>query len=145
MSSKQKLPAKTFDSAIAYFRSHSFDVQETPGVANQIQIGKHGCGAVLACMKTGGVAYIAGPGCMIGGEIATLVDRGYQKFLTTSQIQIAATADRLRALHDFQEEVNEAAGTPDFYNLSLGTVSDSYLYDRVQGRDPLATVTENSH
>lgn len=145
MGPKQKLPGKSFDSALAYFRAHSFDVRELPGVANQIEVRKYNCGAVLARTGEDGVAYVAGPGCLIGGEIATLVDRGFQKFLVTSRIEIAATADRLRALHDFQEETAEAVGKPDYYNLALGTVSDLYLYDRLEGRDPLATAATESH
>ena len=48
MSTRQNPPSKTFDSALAYFRTHDFDVQDIPGVANQVQIRKNGCGAVLA-------------------------------------------------------------------------------------------------
>ncbi len=145
MSPKHKVPIQSFDSALAYLKTHSFDVEEMPGVANQLQIRKHGCGAVLARTAAGGVAYVAGPGCLIGGEIATLVDRGYQKFLVTSRTQVAATADHLRALHTFQEEVGDAVGKPDYYNLALGTVSDLYLYDRLKGRDPLAKDIDESH
>ncbi len=145
MSTKQKLPARTFDSALAYFRSHLFDVGETPGVANQLQIRKYGCGAVLARKADGGVTYIVRPGCLVGGEIATLVDRGYQKFLRTSQLEVAATADHLHALHAFDEELWEAVGTTDYYNLALGTVSDVYLYDRLKGREPESKAIAGSH
>lgn len=138
MPKKATLPAKTFDSALTYFRSHGFDVEQTPGVANQVQVRKYGCGTVLARMSNGGVTYIARPGCLIGGEISTLVDRGYQKFLCTSGLEISATADHLHALHAFKEELSEAIGTPDYYNLALGTVSDLYLYDRLKGREPKA-------
>lgn len=145
MGPRQKTPEKNFNSALTYFRSHLFDVRETPGVANQVEVRKYGCGAVLARTGEGSVAYVAGPGCLVGGEIATLVDRGFQKFLVTRQIEVAATAERLRALHEFQEETAEAAGQPDYYNLALGTVSDLYLYDRLQGRDPLAKADVESH
>lgn len=110
-----------------------------------MQIRKYGCGAILARTPDGGVAYVAGPGYVIGGEIATLVDRGYQKFLVTNRIQMAATADHLRALHNFQEEISDSVGKPDYYNLSLGTVSDLYLYDRLKGREPEAEATADSH
>ena len=145
MGSKQKLPVQSFDSALAFLRAHSFDVEETPGVANQVQVRKNGCGAVLARTTAGGVAYVAGPGCLIGDEIATLVDRGYQKFLVTSKLEVAATAEHLRALHAFQEGIADAIGKPDYYNLALGTVSDVYLYDRLKGRDPLAKDSTESH
>ena len=74
-----------------------------------------------------------------------LVDRGYQKFLVSSRLKIAATADHLRSLHLFQEEVSQAAGKPDYYNLALGTISDLYLYDRLKGRDPQAEPSTESH
>ncbi|MHB8302636.1 MAG: hypothetical protein ACYDC6_07360 [Acidobacteriaceae bacterium] len=140
-----KTEKKTFDSAVTYLRAHAFDVQQTPGVANRIQAHKHGCGAVLGRTSTGEVAYVSGPGCLIGGEIAVLVDRGYQKFLTTGRFRLPATADRLRALHIFSEELSEAAGTPDYYNQALGTVSDQYLYDRVKGREPGPEAAPEAH
>ena len=31
--------------------------------------------------------------------------------------------------------MKEATGAPSLYNESLGTVSDRYMYDRVEGRD----------
>lgn len=145
MAPKQKTQAKTFETMRAYLGSHSFDVREQPGVANQIEARKYGCGAVLARADAGGIRYIAGPGCIVGGEISTLVDRGYQKFLITSRVEVAATADHLRSLHDFQQELAVATGHPDFYNLALGTVSDLYLYDRLKGRDSSAKSTTESH
>jgi len=75
------------------------------------------------------------PGWLLGGQIARLVDRGYQKFLKTPKLEIPATADHLRAIHDFSEELKEAAGAPSLYNESLGTTSDRYVYDRVVGRE----------
>jgi len=75
------------------------------------------------------------PGWVLNGEISTLLDRGYQKFLKTSRLEIPATADKLRAIHEFTEELNEATGATTLYNQSLGTTSDVYMYDRVKGRD----------
>jgi hypothetical protein len=145
MTKKTSVPPKTFNSALAYFQSHGFDVTETPGVANQVQVRKYGCGAVLAKSANGGAAYVARPGCLIGGEISLLVDRGYQKFLRTSKLEVAATAVHLHALHAFDEELCEAIGTPDYYNLALGTVSDLYLYDRLKGREPAPKSVADTH
>jgi hypothetical protein len=64
-----------------------------------------------------------------------LVDRGYQKFFKTSKLEIPATADQLRSLHEFSEELKEAMGATSLYNESLGTTSDVYEYDRVKGRE----------
>jgi hypothetical protein len=63
------------------------------------------------------------------------VDRGYQKFLKTSKMEIPATAEHLRAIHEFTEELNEAIGATSLYNQALGTTSDVYNYDRVKGRE----------
>ena len=55
--------------------------------------------------------------------------------LKTSKTEVAATADHLKALQQFSEELKEALGLPSLYNESLGTVSEAYQYDRVVGRD----------
>ena len=134
---RQKSSApKSYDEILAALRSQGFDVQPVAGVANRVRIGKHGCAAELTRSDSGQLAITTGPGCVVSGEIAVLVDRGYQKFLTTNHLRIAATAERLRALHQFHEELTTAGVGPEFYNLALGTVSDVYLYDRVRGREP---------
>jgi hypothetical protein len=63
------------------------------------------------------------------------LDRGYQKFIKTSKMEIPATADHLRSLHEFSEELNEAIGATTLYNEALGTTSNVYNYDRVKGRE----------
>jgi hypothetical protein len=75
------------------------------------------------------------PACLVGGEPAVLVDRGYQKFFQTSKTEIAATAERLESLHRFSEELKEALGYTSLYNEGLGSVSGRYQYDRVVSRD----------
>ena len=72
---------------------------------------------------------------MIGSEISKLVHRGYQQFLKTTQTEVPATADHPKALQQFSEEMKEELGIPSLYNESLGTVSESYQYDRVKHRD----------
>ena len=78
---------------------------------------------------------LARPGWLLNGEIARLLDRGYQKFIKTSKLVIPATADHLRAIHEFTEELNEAIGATSLYNEALGTTSNVYNYDRVKGRE----------
>ncbi|HZD50030.1 MAG TPA: hypothetical protein VE178_14910 [Silvibacterium sp.] len=134
------MPAKfkslTFDEVINKLRSLKFDVAESPGVAGGFRVSKYGCAAIIARAKDGkGVALVTRPGVVLGGEVAILLDRGFQKFLKTSKIEVAATADRLKAEHLFSEELREVVGTPVLYNEALGTVSDEYMYDRVKGRD----------
>lgn len=75
-------------------------------------------------------------GILMGGEIGSLVDGGYQKFFRTpSGKSKPALAADLKALHDFEEDLKEGLGLESLYNESLGTVSTYYLYDRVKDRD----------
>ena len=75
-------------------------------------------------------------GVVMGTEIGGLVDGGFQKFfLTPSGKRKPAQADELKAIQNFQEDLREALGLTSLYNESLGTVSNKYLYDRVEGRD----------
>jgi hypothetical protein len=131
----KKIKPRTFDEAIGQLRTLQFDVGETPGVANRITVSKHGCAAVIARDPKGGVALVEKPGILLGGEIAYLLDRGFQKFFKTSRLEVAATADRLKGEHRFTEELDEVIGGLDLYNEALGTVSDEYMYDRLKGRD----------
>jgi hypothetical protein len=133
------MPRKTkplnFDEILTKLRSSQFDVQPVSGVAGQYRVQKHGCGAVIAKANDGSVAFVARPGFVLGGEIAHLLDRGFQKSLKTKHLEIAATADHLKAIHRFSEELKEVAGSPSLYNESIGTTSDDYFYDRLKGRD----------
>lgn len=132
-----KKPRKrTFDQVLSEVRRLLFDVQDVPGVANQKRISKDGCAIVVeAADNSAGLRMVVRPGPVYGGEIARLVDRGFQKFFRTSKGEFPATADKLKTLHNFVEELKEAAGSITLYNEALGTVSDAYLYDRVKGRD----------
>ena len=74
-------------------------------------------------------------GLALGGEIAVLVDGGFQKFFRTPSGRTRpALAEDLRALHAFEEDLKEVLGLKSLYNESLGTVSTFYQYDRLQGR-----------
>lgn len=136
----RKIKPRTFDETVNQLHSLQFDVREVPAVANQaishqIRVSKYDCAAVLGRDPKGGVLLVHKPGVLLGGEIAILLDRGHQKFLKTKTLEIAATADRLKAEHRFREELDEVIGGIDLYNIALGTVSDEYMYDRVKGRD----------
>ena len=126
----------TWDETLSELRRLHFDVQDVPGVANQRRISKHGCAIVLEkADNEAGLRMVVRPGPVMGGEIAHLVDRGFQKFFKISKTELPATAERLHTLHRFVEELKEVAGSITLYNEALGTVSDAYLYDRVKGRD----------
>jgi hypothetical protein len=144
---RTKVHFLTFDEILSALRTLAFDVKEAPGVANEILVRKYGAGAILAHaagrsekkVPQVAVTWVERPGFLVGGEVATLLDRGYQKFWKSSRLEVPATADSLQAVHRFAEELREVIGEPSLYNESLGTTSDSYLYDRVKGRDlPLA-------
>ena len=76
------------------------------------------------------------PGVVMGNEIGLLTDGGFQKFfLTPSGKRKPALAEELKAIHNFQEDLREALNMTSLYNESLGTVSNLYVYDRVEGRD----------
>ncbi|MGB9105737.1 MAG: hypothetical protein WCC59_13335 [Terriglobales bacterium] len=126
---------KTYDEAIAWLRDHGFDLLEAPGVQNRVFVKKYNCSAAIEKSGDGGVKIFAYPGYLIGSEIAKLINRGYQQFFKTTKTEVPATADQLKALHQFTEELKEAIGAPSLYNESLGTVSENYVYDRVQHRD----------
>jgi hypothetical protein len=140
MARKSRNP--NFDQALEILRSHGFDVQPFPGVAGGMLVSKHGAGAVLVPAQpsktaegNGFVAFAERPGALVRGEVARLLDRGYQKFIKTSQFELPASALQLQAIHLFSEELSQLTGEISLYNESLGTTSDLYLYDRLKGRE----------
>ena len=130
-----KTPQRTYDEALNWLREHGFDLIEAPGTQGRVFLKKYSCSAAIQKDGVDGVKIFAYPGYMIGSEISKLVNRGYQQFLKTSKNEIAATADHLKALQQFTEELKECLGLPSLYNESLGTVSESYHYDRIKDRD----------
>jgi hypothetical protein len=131
----KKTHARTYDEAVAWLRDHGFDILEPAGTQNRIFLKKLNCSAAIEKTPEGGVRVFAKPGYLVGTEISRLIDKGYQKFLKTTKTEVPATADHLKALHEFSEELREAVGDVSLYNESLGTVSDRYVYDRVKDRD----------
>ena len=73
-------------------------------------------------------------GILIGGEIAVLVDAGYQNFFRTPSGE-KPPGRRTKALHEFEADLKEKLGLESLYNEGLGTVSTLYQYDRVKDRD----------
>lgn len=141
---RTKVEFPSFEEVLNILSGLRFDVRKVPEVANQVFIEKYGAGAILARNATPSrptkepvhpTVWVERPGLVVGGAIATLLDRGYQKFWKTARGETPATAVSLKAVHRFAEELREAIGEPSLYNESLGTTSDIYLYDRVQGRD----------
>ena len=133
MAKKSNQP--TYDEAVAWLRDHGFDILEAPGTQNRVFLKKLNVSAAIEKADDGSTRLFAKPGYLLSGEISRLVDKGYQKFLKSSKSEVPATADHLKALHQFSEELREAMGGVSLYNESQGTVRDRYMYDRVENRD----------
>ena len=138
MAGKEKAP--TFNQLVDALRAESFEVASSSAASNAVQVSKNGVAAILAPSGAGkgegsAAALVVTPGILVKGEIARLLDRGYQKFIKTSQYELPATAAQLNAIHVFTEELNLATGTMGLYNEALGTTSDLYQYDRLRGRE----------
>jgi hypothetical protein len=127
--------ARSYEEALAWLRDNGFDVTDAPGTTARVFLRKYNVSAAIQKTGEDGVKIFAYPGCLIGSEISKLVNRGYQQFLKTSKNEVPATADQLKSLQTFSEELKTALGLPSLYNESLGTVSESYHYDRVADRD----------
>jgi len=126
---------RSYDDVVNLLRDHGFDLIEAPGTQGRVFVKKYNVSAAIQKNEDGSARIFAYPGYLVGSEISKLVNRGYQQFLKTSKNEVAATADHLKALHQFTEEFNEALGLPSLYNESLGTVSEAYQYDRIVDRD----------
>ena len=134
----KKTPKRSFNDVLSVLGGQRFDVAPAQDGAkrlpNAFQVRKYGCAAEIAPTSDDTPEILSRPGVLLNGEIARLLDRGYQKFFKTSKLEIPATADHLRSLHEFSEELKEAMGATSLYNEALGTTSDLYQYDRVKGR-----------
>jgi hypothetical protein len=129
------IEARTYEEALAWLRGQGFDITEAPGTTGRVFLRKYNVSAAIQKGPDDSVKIFAYPGYLIGSEISKLVNRGYQQFLKTSKTEVPATADHLKALHSFAEELKVALGLPSLYNESLGTVSEAYQYDRIVDRD----------
>ena len=135
---KRKSGHPSFNQTLELLRAHEFEVVPYAGVAGGALVSKHGVGAVLASAPANSDAAVAlavHPGVLVRGEVARLLDRGYQKFIKTSQYELPASASQLQAIHAFSEELKQLTGAISLYNESLGTTSDVYRYDRLVGRE----------
>lgn len=131
----RKTSNPNFDQMLDTLRAHSFDVAPYAGVAGSVLVSKQCAGAILTAAPDGRVDFLVTPGVLMGGEVARLVDRGYQKFIKAGKYEAPATASQLHAVHQFAEELKLFTGAADLYNEALGTTSDLYEYDRLKGRE----------
>jgi hypothetical protein len=130
-----KVEQRTYEDAVNWLREHGFDLIEAPGTQARVFLRKYNVSSAIQKTEDGGVKIFAYPGYLISSEISKLVNKGYQQFLKTSKTEVPATADHLKALHQYSEELKEGLGLPSLYNESLGTVSEAYQYDRIKDRD----------
>src|SRR5579863_9506107 len=103
-------------------RGRGFEVSGSKAAPNAMQVTKNGVAAVLVPgvtddrWESGGARLAVTPGIVVRGEIARLLDRGYQKFIKTSQYELPATAVQLQGIHAFTEELNQVTGALGLYN-----------------------------
>jgi hypothetical protein len=122
---RPRLHIPSFSERVERLKQAGFRAETRPD--GRVRIGKHGIAAVIddKGMEKAGV--------LVGGEIGVLLNRGYQMFLETpSGKRFPATADQLKALHEFEDDVKEALDLVNLYNTSLGTTSRRHLYDRLK-------------
>ena len=129
-----------FDQTMELLRAQGFETSPYAGAEGGVLVTKYGVGAVLvpaARMKGSddpAAAFAIAPGVMVQGEVGRLLDRGYQKFIKSSQYELPASAAQLQGIHAFGEELKLLTGATSLYNEALGTTSDVYRYDRLKGR-----------
>jgi len=129
---REKARLVRFDEYVEALRSHGFGI-ELQG-SGRVKATRRGCAAII--VDDGGVPKIDHAGVAVGGEVALLVDGGYQKFLQLPNgRRIPALAEHLKALHDFEEDLKQGLGITSLYNQGLGTTFDRHRYDRLQDRD----------
>src|SRR3974377_1817589 len=126
---------RTYEEALAWLRDNGFDLTDAPGTSGRVFLRKYSVSAAIERAPDDCVKIFAYPGYLIGSEVSKLRNRGYQQFLKTSKTEVPASAEQLKALQKFSEELKMALGLPSLYNESLGTVSESYHYDRIENRD----------
>ena len=128
---RPKIPS--FSERIDLLRKAGFTAENQSD--GRVRVSKHGVAALVGD-EGKNQPDIERAGILVGNEIAILLNRGYQMFLETpSGRRIPATADQLKALHEFEDDVKEALDLVNLYNTSLGTTSRKHMYDRVWNRD----------
>lgn len=139
---REKVKTKTFDDYLSAARSAGFKVETVTG---KTRIERSAGEDRVACFAESNgsdqdgndaLRFTVRAGIAMGTEIGTLTDGGYQKFFVTPQgKRMPAQAHQLEAIQNFQEDLRETFGMTSLYNEAMGTVSNQYLYDRVEGRD----------
>lgn len=129
---REKAKLVRFDDYVEALRADGFAVE--PRGSGKVMAARRGCAAIVE--DAGGVPKVDHAGVVAGGEIALLVDGGYQKFFQLPDgRRIPALAEHLKALHDFEEDLKQGLGITSLYNQGLGTTFERHRYDRLKDRD----------
>lgn len=130
---RQRRSEPSFQERLDNLKRTGFTV--TPQPDGAVLVSKGEC-AIALRQSQGQIRRAQLAGVLMGDEIGSLVDGGFQKFFRTPSGKTRpALASHLQALHAFEEDLKEGLGLESLYNESLGTVSTYYLYDRVKDRD----------
>jgi hypothetical protein len=130
---REKVKVPSFQERLDQLTKAGFTNERLPD--GRVRISKHGVGAVIGDEGQSQPS-IERAGVLIGGQIATLLNGGYQMFLETpAGKRYPAQAEQLRALHQFEDDVRTALSLTNLYNTSLGTTTPKHMYDRVNKRD----------
>lgn len=128
---RPKIP--TFAERIDLLKQAGFTAENLPD--GRVKISKRGVAALIGDEHRN-QPQIEKAGILVGSEIATLLNAGYQMFLETPDgKRLPASAEQLKALHAFEADIKEALDLVDLYNTSLGTTSRKHMYDRIYKRD----------
>src|ERR1700735_5105937 len=131
---RARLKKLTFEEHMSAARAAGFRVESVG--SGKMRVERNGVAAVFESGPDSFPFVVERAGVVMGKEIGTLTDGGFQKFFTTpGGKRKPALAEELKEIHNFQEDLREALGLTTLYNESLGTVSNLYIYDRVEGRD----------
>jgi hypothetical protein len=130
----ERVIKSTFEEHMSAARAAGFKTEAAGSGRTRIE--RNGIACTVQPGPEGVPLFVERAGVIMGKEIGSLTDGGYQKFFTTpSGKRKPALAEELKEIQNFQEDLREALGLTALYNESLGTVSNLYLYDRVEGRD----------
>lgn len=130
---RERAKTPSFAERVELLKQAGFSAENFPD--GRVKITKHGVGAIIGD-EGRNQPQIERAGILVGPEIGILLNRGYQMYIETpSGKRFPATADQLKNLHEFEDDVKEALGLVNLYNTSLGTTSEKHDYDRVYGRD----------
>jgi hypothetical protein len=130
---REKPRELSFAERIASLERQGFAAE--PQGRGRIKVSRDSCAAIVQ-QERDGSARITRAGVLAGGEIAVVVDGGYQKFLESpGGRRVPALAAHLQKLHAFLEDLRDGLGLVSLYNESLSTVNDLHRYDRVRDRD----------